>query len=96
LRSAVLLALLGYVLASRELLLLAGLLATVYAIAAGLNHGALDAVRYARSLQPRRAFAGEPIACMGKMALPLWLAADRWPNAVARTPARSAPSHLAE
>jgi len=103
LRSAVLLALLGYVLASRELLLVAGLLATVCAIAAALNHGSLDAVRYSRSLQPRRPFAGEPIACTlrveNRRRQPLiWLTtADRWPNAVAPDATRDlAPSHLAE
>ncbi len=103
LRSAVLLALLGYVLASRDLIVLAGLLATVYAIAAGLNRGSLDAVRYTRSLQPRRAFAGETIGCTvrveNRRRLPLvWLTtADRWPNAVAPIDTRDlAPSHLAD
>jgi uncharacterized protein (DUF58 family) len=103
LRSAVLLALLGYILASRDLLVLAGLLATVYAIAAGLNRGSLGAVRYTRSLQPRRAFAGEPVACTLRVAnrrrLPLvWLmTSDRWPNAVAPDASRDlAPSHLAD
>jgi uncharacterized protein (DUF58 family) len=94
-------ALLGYVLASRELLLLAGLLATVYAIAFGLSRGSIAAVGYTRNLQPRRAFAGEPISCTirvgNRRRLPLvWLTtADRWPNAVAPEASRDlAPSHL--
>jgi uncharacterized protein (DUF58 family) len=100
-RSAVLLGLLGYVLASRELLLLAGLLGTVYAIAFALNRGSLEAVRYTRRLRPRRAFAGEPISCAirveNRRRLPLvWLTtADRWPNAIAPEASRDlAPSHL--
>jgi len=102
-RSAVLMALLGYVLASRELLLLAGLLGTVYAIAFALNRGSLDAVRYTRNLRPRRAFAGEPVSCTirveNRRRLPLvWLnTADSWPNAVAPEGSRDlAPSHLAD
>ena len=102
-RSAILMALLGYVLASRELLLLAGLLGTAYAIAFALNRGSLDAVRYTRSLRPRRAFAGEPVSCSirveNRRRLPLvWLStADHWPNAVAPEASRDlAPSHLPE
>lgn len=102
-RSAVLMALLGYVLTSRELLVLAGLLATVYAIAFVLNHGSLEAVRYTRTLHPRRAFAGEPVACTlrveNRRRLPLvWLnTVDRWPNAVVPEASRDvAPSHLPE
>jgi hypothetical protein len=94
-------ALLGYVLASRELLLLAGLLATVYAVAFGLNRGSLAAVGYTRSLQPRRAFAGEPVSCTirveNRRRLPLvWLtSADCWPNAVTPEASRDlAPSPL--
>ncbi len=100
-RSAVLMVLLGYVLALRELLLLAGLLATVYAVAYALSHESLEAVRYTRTLHPRRAFAGEPISCTvrveNRRRLPLvWLTtADRWPNAVVPEASRDlAPSHL--
>jgi uncharacterized protein (DUF58 family) len=94
-------ALLGYVLGSRELLLLAGLLATVYAVALVLNRGSLDAVRYTRGFHPRRAFAGEPVSCTirveNRRRLPLvWLTTrDRWPNAVAPDASRDlVPSHL--
>jgi uncharacterized protein (DUF58 family) len=94
-------ALLGYVLASRELLLLAGLLTTVYAVALVLNRGSLDAVRYTRGFHPRRAFAGEPVSCTirveNRRRLPLvWLTTtDRWPNTVAPDTSRDlAPSHL--
>jgi uncharacterized protein (DUF58 family) len=100
-RAAVLMALLGYVLGSRELLLLAGLMASVHAVAYALSHGSLDAVRYTRTLHPRRAFAGESISCTirveNRRRLPLvWLTtADRWPNAVAPGASRDrAPSHL--
>lgn len=100
-RSAILMALLGYVLASRELLLLAGLLATVYAVAYALSHESLEAMRYTRTLHPRRAFTGEPISCTvrveNRRRLPLvWLTtADRWPNAVVPEASRDlVPSHL--
>ncbi|MCJ7678648.1 MAG: DUF58 domain-containing protein [Anaerolineales bacterium] len=101
LRSAILMALLGYILASPELLLLAGLLAVAYAVAGGLNRGSLAAVRYFRHVLPRRAFAGETMACEihveNRRRLPLlWLTTeDRWPNAVAPTTTHDlAPSHL--
>jgi uncharacterized protein (DUF58 family) len=96
-------ALLGYVLASRELLLLAGLLATVYVIALVLHRGSLESVVYARKLQPRRAFAGESVTCgirvENRRRLPLvWLTtADRWPNAVIPESSRDvAPHYLPE
>jgi uncharacterized protein (DUF58 family) len=102
-RSAVLMALLGYGLSSAELLLLAGLLATVYASAWALNRGALDAVRYTRLLRPKRAFAGESVSCTvrveNRRRLPLvWLNTfDRWPNAVVpESSGDVAPSHLPE
>lgn len=103
-RSAVLMALLGYGLASGEqLLILAGLLGTVYAVAQVLQRGALQHVRYTRTLRPRRAFAGEHVACTvrveNRRRLPLvWLnTVDRWPNAVVpETGLDLAPSHLPE
>ncbi len=103
LRSAILLGLLGYILASRELLLLAGLLTVTYGVAGGLNRGSLAAVGYSRRLLPRRAFAGETLACEiqveNRRRLPLvWMTTeDRWPNAVTPEASRDlAPSHVPE
>ena len=100
-RSALLLALLGYVLASRPLLLLAGLLAVSYGAAGGLNRGSLASIGYSRRVRPRRAFAGETLACEiqveTRRRLPVvWLTtADRWPEALVPDSTRDvAPSHI--
>jgi uncharacterized protein (DUF58 family) len=100
-RSAILLALLGYGLASRPLLLLAGLMAVSYSAAGALNRRSLAAIVYTRWVRPRRGFAGETLACEihveNRRRLPVvWLTtADRWPEALLPDSGRDvAPSHI--